>query len=54
MKKQGVNHKALNRRELLAGMAGLGLMGAIPPAFAQAAQTAAAQAAASGKVLVIL
>ena len=46
--------KTLDRRELLAGMAGLSAMSMVPPAFAQAAQAAAAQAVASGKVLVIL
>lgn len=46
--------KTLDRRELLAGMAGLSALSMVPPAFAQAAQVAAAQAAASGKVLVIL
>jgi len=44
----------LKRRELLAGIAGLSTLSMVPPAFAQAAQTAAAQAAANGKVLVIL
>lgn len=46
--------KILSRRELLAGMAGFGALSMVPPAFAQAAQLAAAQAAADGKVLVIL
>ena len=46
--------KALSRREMLTGMAGLGALSMVPPAFAQAAQAAAAQAAANGKVLVIL
>ncbi len=46
--------KTLDRRELLAGMAGLSALSMVPPAFAQAAQAAAAQAAANGKVLVIL
>tara|TARA_B110000858_G_scaffold77483_1_gene89778 strand:- start:14742 stop:15971 length:1230 start_codon:yes stop_codon:yes gene_type:complete len=46
--------KTLGRRELLAGMAGLGALSMVPPAFAQAAELAAAQAAADGKVLVIL
>lgn len=53
MKKNRKN-KTLDRRELLAGMAGLSAMSMVPPAFAQAARTAANQAAASGKVLVIL
>ena len=35
--------KTLDRRELLAGMAGLSAMSMVPPAFAQAAQAAAAQ-----------
>lgn len=52
--KRALNDKALKRRELLAGMAGLGMMGAVPPAFAQAVQSTAAQAAANGKVLVVL
>lgn len=49
-----MNRKSIKRRELLTGMAGLGALSMVPPAFAQAAQIAAAQAAASGKVLVIL
>ena len=48
------NKKTIGRRELLAGMAGLGAMSMVPPAFAQAARGAAEQAAANGKVLVIL
>ena len=48
------SNKALSRREMLTGMAGLGALSMVPPAFAQAAQAAAAQAAANGKVLVIL
>ena len=52
--KRNRKDKPLNRRELLAGMAGLSAMSMVPPAFAQAAQAAATQAAASGKVLVIL
>lgn len=46
--------KKIGRRELLAGMAGLSALSMVPPAFAQAAQAAATQAAANGKVLVIL
>lgn len=53
MKKNRKQNK-LGRRELLTGMAGLGALGMVPPAFAQAAQAAATQAAANGKVLVIL
>jgi uncharacterized protein (DUF1501 family) len=49
MKKKNRKDKTLDRRELLAGMAGLSAMSMVPPAFAQAAQ-----ATASGKVLVIL
>jgi uncharacterized protein (DUF1501 family) len=49
--KRNRKDKTLDRRELLAGMAGLSAMSMVPPAFAQAAAT---QAAASGKVLVIL
>jgi uncharacterized protein (DUF1501 family) len=52
--KRNRKDKTLDRRELLAGMAGLSAMSMVPPAFAQAAQVAATQAAASGKVLVIL
>ena len=52
--KRNRKDKTLDRRELLAGMAGLSAMSMVPPAFAQAAQAAATQAAASGKVLVIL
>ncbi|MFT4815526.1 MAG: hypothetical protein ACI80L_000500 [Pseudohongiellaceae bacterium] len=52
--KRNRKDKTLDRRELLAGMAGLSAMSMVPPAFAQAAQAAAAQATASGKVLVIL
>lgn len=52
--KKNSKDKTLDRRELLAGMAGLSAMSMVPPAFAQAAQAAAAQATASGKVLVIL
>jgi len=52
--KKNNKDKTLDRRELLAGMAGLSAMSMVPPAFAQAAQAAAAQAVASGKVLVIL
>ena len=52
--KRNRKDKTLDRRELLAGMAGLSAMSMVPPAFAQAAQTAATQAATSGKVLVIL
>jgi uncharacterized protein (DUF1501 family) len=52
--KKNSKDKTLDRRELLAGMAGLSAMSMVPPAFAQAAQAAAAQAVASGKVLVIL
>ncbi len=44
-----MKQKQLKRRELLAGMAGLSALSMVPPAFTQAAQ-----AAASGKVLVIL
>ena len=47
--KRNRKDKTLDRRELLAGMAGLSAMSMVPPAFAQAAQ-----ATASGKVLVIL
>ena len=49
--KRNRKDKTLDRRELLAGMAGLSAMSMVPPAFAQAAAT---QAAASGKILVIL
>jgi len=49
--KKNRKDKTLDRRELLAGMAGLSAMSMVPPAFAQAAAT---QAATSGKVLVIL
>ena len=52
--KKNRKDKTLDRRELLAGMAGLSAMSMVPPAFTQAAQAAATQAAASGKVLVIL
>ena len=52
--KKNRKDKILDRRELLAGMAGLSALSMVPAAFAQAAQAAAAQAAASGKVLVIL
>ena len=52
--KKNRKDKTLDRRELLAGMAGLSAMSMVPPAFAQAAQAAATQAATSGKVLVIL
>ena len=52
--KRNRKDKTLDRRELLAGMAGLSAMSMVPPAFAKAAQVAATQAAASGKVLVIL
>ena len=52
--KKNSKDKTLDRRELLAGMAGLSAMSMVPLAFAQAAQAAAAQAVASGKVLVIL
>ena len=52
--KKNRKDKTLDRRELLAGMAGLSAMSMVPPAFAQAAQAAATQAAASGKILVIL
>ena len=52
--KRNKKDKTLDRRELLAGMAGLSAMSMVPPAFAQAAQAAATQAATSGKVLVIL
>ena len=52
--KRNRKDKTLDRRELLAGMAGLSAMSMVPPAFAQAAQSAATQAAESGKVLVIL
>ena len=52
--KRNRKDKTLDRRELLAGMAGLSAMSMVPPAFAQAAQAAATQAATSGKVLVIL
>ena len=52
--KKNRKDKILDRRELLAGMAGLSALSMVPPAFAQAAQAAAVQAAASGKVLVIL
>ncbi len=52
--KRNRKDKTLDRRELLAGMAGLSAMSMVPPAFAQAAQAAATQAAASGKILVIL
>ena len=52
--KRNRKDKTLDRRELLAGMAGLSAMSMVPPAFAQAAQAAATQAAESGKVLVIL
>jgi len=52
--KRNRKDKTLDRRELLAGMAGLSAMSMVPPAFTQAAQAAATQAAASGKVLVIL
>ena len=52
--KRNRKDKTLDRRELLAGMAGLSAMSMVPLAFAQAAQAAAAQAVASGKVLVIL
>ena len=52
--KRNRKDKTLDRRELLAGMAGLSAMSMVPPAFAQAAQAAATQAVASGKVLVIL
>jgi len=52
--KKNRKDKTLGRRELLASMAGLSAMSMVPPAFAQAAQAAATQAAASGKVLVIL
>ena len=52
--KKNNKDKTLDRRELLAGMAGLSAMSMVPPAFTQAAQAAATQAAASGKVLVIL
>lgn len=53
-KKQNTKTGALNRRDLLTGMAGLSALSMVPPAFAQAAQAAAAQAAANGKILVIL
>ncbi len=49
-----MKEKNMNRRELLTGVAGLSALSLVPPAFAQAAQAAAAQAAANGKVLVIL
>ena len=49
--KRNRKDKTLDRRELLAGMAGLSAMSMVPPAFAQAAAT---EAAASGKILVIL
>ena len=52
--KRNRKDKTLDRRELLAGMAGLSAMSMVPPAFAQAAQAAATEAAASGKILVIL
>ena len=52
--KRNRKDKTLDRRELLAGMAGLSAMSMVPPAFTQAAQAAATQAAASGKILVIL
>ena len=52
--KKNRKDKTLDRRELLAGMAGLSAMSMVPPAFAQAAQAAATQAVESGKVLVIL
>ena len=52
--KRNRKDKTLDRRELLAGMAGLSAMSMVPPAFTQAAQAAATQAATSGKVLVIL
>jgi uncharacterized protein (DUF1501 family) len=52
--KRNRKDKTLDRRELLAGMAGLSAMSMVPPAFAQAAQAAATQAVESGKVLVIL
>ncbi|MEX0963911.1 MAG: DUF1501 domain-containing protein [Pseudohongiellaceae bacterium] len=52
--KNNIKDKPLARRQLLAGMAGLSALSMVPPAFAQAAQAAAAQAAANGKVLVIL
>ena len=52
--KRNRKDKTLDRRELLAGMAGLSAMSMVPPAFTQVAQAAATQAAASGKVLVIL
>ena len=52
--KKNRKDKTLDRRELLAGMAGLSAMSMVPPAFAQAAQAAATEAAASGKILVIL
>ena len=52
--KRNRKDKTLDRRELLAGMAGLSAMSMVPPAFTQAAQAAATPAAASGKVLVIL
>lgn len=48
------SNKSLSRRELLTGIAGVGALSMVPPAFAQAARVAAAQAAANGKVLVIL
>ena len=52
--KKNRKDKTLDRRELLAGMAGLSALSMVPPVFAQAAQAAAAQAKASGKVLIIL
>lgn len=52
--KKNRKDKTLDRRELLAGLAGLSALSMVPPAFAQAAQAAASQAAASGKILVIL
>jgi len=52
--KKNRKDKTLDRRELLASMAGLSAMSMVPPSFAQAAQAAATQAATSGKVLVIL
>ena len=53
-KKLNTSNKTLGRRELLAGMVGLGALNLIPGAFAQAAKAAAAEATANGKVLVIL
>ncbi len=56
MKTDPLLQQTLNRRALLRAGAGLGLgaLGMVPSGFARAAQAAAAQAKADGKILVIL